>query len=72
MSVVIGRVGVDMFPLDRAPESFDESIVDGASSSIAADTAASVQQGLFVGHAPTQRPERDASGRRPRADCKRL
>ena len=38
-----------MFPFDRVPESFDEGIIGGASSSIAADTAAGGQQGLFVG-----------------------
>ena len=40
-----------MFPFDRAPESFDEGIVGGASSAIAADAAAGGQQGLFVGEA---------------------
>jgi len=40
-----------MFPFDRAPESFDEGIVGGASSAVAADAAAGGQQGLFVGEA---------------------
>ena len=51
MPAVIGRVEVDVFPFDRAPESFDEGIVGGAPSSIAADAAAGRQQGLFVGKA---------------------
>ena len=40
-----------MFPFDRAPESFDEGIVGGASSSTAADSAAGGQQRLFIGEA---------------------
>ena len=48
---VIGRVEVNVFPFDRAPESFDKGIAGGAPSSIAADAAASSQQGLLVGPA---------------------
>ena len=48
---VIGRVKVDVFPFDRAPESFDEGIVGRAAPAIAADAAAGGQQGLLVGEA---------------------
>ena len=53
---VIDRVEVDMFPFDRAPEAFNEGVIDGAPSSIAADAVAGGQQGLFVGEADERLP----------------
>ena len=53
---VIDRVEVDMFPFDRAPEAFDEGVIGGAPSSIAADAAAGGQQGLFIGKADERLP----------------
>ena len=49
--IVISRFEVYVFPFDRAPEMFDESIFGGAPSSIAADAAAGDQRCLFVGAA---------------------
>ena len=40
-----------MFPFDRAPEAFDEGVVGGPATPVAADAAVGLQQCLFVGEA---------------------
>ena len=48
---IVGGVEVNVLPFDRAPEAFDEGVVGGPSPAVAADAAASGQQGLLVGQA---------------------
>ena len=42
---VVGGVGINMLPLDGAPEVLDEGVIGGAAPAVAADTAASGELG---------------------------
>jgi hypothetical protein len=46
---IVGRVGVDVLPLDGAPEALNKRVVGSPTPTIVADAAARVQQGLLIG-----------------------
>ena len=48
---IVSRIKVNVLPFDCAPEALDEGIVGRAAPPVAADAAASVQQGLLKGGA---------------------
>ena len=48
---VVGRVEVDVLPLDRAPEARDEGIVGGAAPAVVVDAVAGDEQGLLINEA---------------------